>query len=249
MNTLDTAEHAIEKGLSVLLNEEGGKRPIRRFKGTPPMTREELRRLYRKGMNISIRLGGLVALDADDEEARDRLHQLPDTPLTQESPRGEHRVYRLPSGLILNCRQRIAGVGLDLKSGANSFLMLSPSQVGGKPYRLLGDIVRPEELPEFDTAWLPQERKPRPPPISLVRDRTVEWARRVLHEEYYSIEGCGGDTGLFKAACFLIQRACLDHRTALHLLLEWNADGIHAIPSWPEARIRYKLDQAVKLMK
>jgi hypothetical protein len=46
VNTLTAAEHAIEKGLSILLVKEGEKTPAYRFKDTPPLTMDQLRKLY-----------------------------------------------------------------------------------------------------------------------------------------------------------------------------------------------------------
>jgi hypothetical protein len=222
MNTLDTAEHAIEKGLSVLLIERDSKIPKYPFRNQPPLSMDRLRRLYKRGMNIAIRLPGLAALDADDQAGLDRIRSLPESPITQITPHlGEHRVFQLPEGLKLNCRQRMFGVGYDLKTGENSFLMLSPSRVEGKAYRLLGELVPAEELPEFNPEWLPKPKEiARPPPVSSLVSRNIEGVRKYI-SHIFAVNQSGGHNDCYRAACKLAD-AGLSEEEVYRELVIWN---------------------------
>ena len=73
--------------------------------------------------------------------------------------------------------------------------------------------LRPvDKLAEFDPGWFPES----PCAVRTPQERRepdcdrVEWARRILFDEYFSVAQAGGDNDLFRAACFLIQRARLD---------------------------------------
>jgi hypothetical protein len=77
----------------------------------------------------------------------------------------------------------------------------------------------------------------------------IESARRALCRRF-SIAGSGGDLELFKAACLLVQFYELDDDTALQLLREWDADGIHCVPPWnDDSRLLYKVREARRLKK
>jgi hypothetical protein len=241
MDAYDTGEQLIEEGHSVLLIERGGKRPIQAFKDTPPLTKEAFRRRFRDGMNLAIRLPGLVALDADDEEARERLQGCDESPITQSTPHGEHRVFRLPERLILNCRQRMFGCGYDMKTGTNAFLMFSPSQVNGRQYQLIGEIVPPDELPEFQPEWLPKDRKEQARASSLVSHNRLAVRKWVSH--VFSVSGAGGHKQCYRACCRLVD-AGLNWSEAWEEVCLWNSTN--AEPPWSERELLHKLSDAWK---
>jgi len=251
MNRIEHAARLCEHYWPLIIRPNS-KAPVDAFRNKAPPDVDrviwELRR--NPTLNIAIRLPWLVALDADDEPAKAIIRQH-ETPFIQATPSGgEHRLFRLPEGITANCRTRIGGIGLDLKTGQNSYLMMDFSRIDGIRYQL-SDLVGPHDLPELDVTPFRREEPPiEPKPKNHPPDyaRTLAWAADVLYREYFSFEHAGGDLGLFKAACFLIQRARLRPEDARDLLRQWNQSANVDVP-WPDSRLAYKLREAERLRR
>lgn len=213
---------------------------------------------YAPDANIGIQTGAtlsginIVGLDFDDKEMGHefiRRHRV--GTMVAESRRGLHLYLQ---GTAKN-RIGVNGTPMDVR-GDGGYLVAPFSTVSGFTYQWLAGPMPPQELPALDPEWIRDRRGEdrvsgggpgADRPASVVDQRTEEWARRILFTEYFSVEGCGGDLALFRAACFLVQRARLDTRTALQMLIAWNETN--SVPPWPLRRLEYKIQEAVRLIK
>lgn len=209
MNRLiDHAVRLQELGYWPLIISPMSKIPTERFRGRDPPSRDELIRQLRRNsrFNIAVRLPGLLAMDADDEQARQVIKQY-DTPFIQRTPsNGEHRLFRLRDGIRANCRQKVGGIGLDIKTGENSFLMLSPSTLPHGRYESIGQLVPPEQLPEIDIT--PFQKEPQPKPQlrrPLIETPDMNRVYRYLDKCDVSVSGNHGHRTFFGVCCRLLR--------------------------------------------
>lgn len=166
--------------------------------------------------NVAIHTGQLVVLDLDrgwDEtfltpERKQTLREL--NPPVQRTPSaGYHIVFRRPDGVCWRQSAGKLGRGVDLKTGP-AYIVVAPSQVGGRLYRWVRPLVPLVDLP-YPPQWLATELdrlyRPRPAsqPVAVKTFTTGISLPRALRELGPIPEGCRHATLLrVLAAC----RAC-----------------------------------------
>jgi hypothetical protein len=199
-----------ELGYWPLLIVENTKRPLEKFKARSPPDRDELLRRLRQRprLNIAIRLPGLIALDADDEAAKEIIRRY-ETPFVQSSANGgEHRLFRLQEGVVTTCRQKVNGIGFDIKTGANSYLMLSPSQIEGRRYELLGELPAPDQLPEIDITPFQKEERSGPQQMRsspIIETSDMGRVYKYLDKCDIAVSGNHGHRTFFGVCCRILR--------------------------------------------
>ena len=128
--------------------------------------------VFHDGMNIALAMGPqpsgvwLVALDADGPWDWSRLGPLPRT-WTAKSPRGEHRLFRVPAfeplGNWVDCFNEKPGPSLDLRY-ARGRIVVAPSRGAYGVYRWVDDTP-PAELPRTALGAIYGARRARGLPI------------------------------------------------------------------------------------
>lgn len=245
------AQQLMKDGYNVIPLKSGEKIPA--FKGwnvRGPYTRFEMQSYFRyKAYNIALDLReNLLVADCDTPAMLDEVFDIfGATPAAVKTSRGFHAIYRRM--FPMKKRQHYLGKPVDLLVEMS---VAPPSFISKTEFRYEWDkYAKPSDLPEIDQAKIQPEVKKEVPKITRdfghVHDaKKIAFARTWLSERQ-SIQGSGtGDLNLFKAACGLIQWMKLDYQIAYSLLMDWN--DCQPEP-WPEPRIRYKLDQALKLMR
>ncbi len=230
-------------------NPESGKAPLQKWRNKGPLSDPELRRHFlNTGNNIAVETGfcsGLVVVDTDSREGdKYAIQQCAHTGWVVETGGGgRHYWYKLPLNVIVRNRQKINGLGLDLR-GDGGYVVAPPSKhYSGRQYRWL----KQEVLPEYDPNWFPENKQPVSPGWKIETNDIVERtfrARRYI-SKIKSVTGEGGDKALFKAACVLIQRFEMEPAEALEELRIWNT--FCSDPPWPESRLHYKVQEALRL--
>lgn len=190
-------------------------------------------------------ISGIVVVDCDDDQAeawcRDRLS---DTHMIARTGSGFHLFYSHPGGIIRN-GAKLEGLNLDLRADGG-YVVAPPSlHHTGNLYVKLGDwTVRP---PLFDPSWIARHQGRQESIVYEERrceDRICQRARKYV-ARMHSIAGSGGDLNLFRVACVLIQKFGLPFDIALEELRRWNSTN--AQPPWDDKRLRYKLNEALRL--
>ena len=166
-----------------------------------------------------------------------------DLPATFEvqSPRGGIHYYFV--GTSPPTVQKL-GPKIDTR-GKGSYVLIPPSVVSGKPYRI--NANRPmAALPAEIEARLAAKVDARtsdiheldlPSNIERARSRIVD----LIEREDVAIQGKGGDTRTFKLACELVRDLGLSVDAAIEAIAPWNAA---CVPPWDEAELRAKLEHA-----
>ena len=247
----ESAHDLQERGYSVVLLEPDGKRPVlpgwQRLRSTHDLIDAWFGRCPRANLGIHTGHSRIAVADCDSGEAAEWVAaNLPESPMFQHTPRGGlHVFFSDPERSVPN-RLNVMDIKLDVRSKMSQVVAF-PSRCERGQWLLEG-LTGPENLPRMPTDWLVDAERaaravqePRPPPGES------EWVRRVLFDEYWSIEHANGDLNLFRAACFLVQRAGLTDGQALALLREWNLTN--AKPPWPDNRLVYKVSEARKLKR
>jgi hypothetical protein len=218
--------------------------------------------------NLGLALDGVLVVDIDDPETpwpgdAERAAELQMTAgAIQETPRGVHLLFRAPSGVSINSTNGGVTTGVDIKTGAGSYLVLSPSVVKGKPYQWRKTCaldVPPDSLP-LPPQWLIDEAvrassaskksQPAAAPVesSTPSSERVERARSYLASiEPVPVRGQRGGAMLW-AARVLVRGFLFDDDSARPLLVEHNS---RFDPPWPDAEchreIERKLSEARRL--
>lgn len=137
-------------------------------------------------------------------------------------------------------------------SGEGSYFVAPPSQINDFQYRWLTRLREPSKLPICDPKWVQFDAEKNRPEnrhaeqCKIISAPTIEWAKKILETQYFCTGTDRKYLVLLDAAAFLIQRANLDFATAFQLLMEWNSDGIHANPAWPEDTIARSIEDAIR---
>lgn len=218
--------------------------------------------------NLGLALGGVLVVDIDDLNTpwpgdAERAAELQMTAgAIQETPRGVHMLFRAPDGADLHSISGKLAPGVDIKTGAGSYIVVAPSVVNGTPYRWRTECeleIAPESLP-LPPAWLVDEiadaSNPTPgaltaaaqptPPSELVD--TIERTRAYLAGVSPApVRGQRGGAMLW-AARVLVRGFMLDDDAARPLLIEHSE---RFDPPWPpdeaEREIDRKLAEARRL--
>ncbi len=162
------------------------------------------------------------------------------------SSRGEHRYFRheieKPRNIINYQRRKIDFL-------FNGHITAPPSWNAEKQWRYAwkNGIVPLKELPLFPLKPEKPQRKPLLPVGDIPDDERARRTLKGLHK-ICSVSGQGGDLALFKAACWVCQVMNWNAEEAFAFLWQWNHDG-HCQPPWPEARIRWKISESIRLRK
>ena len=251
---LEMAQFLVRKGKHVVPLREDEKTPaiLHPFAFQPNAVTLRYWFVNRRA-NLGLVLNGLAILDCDTPEAEDDLTGLGiDSSLVVESAvrKMKHRYFAVLEGMNLKNWQNLNGVkGLDVKTGEHAYSIFPPSQVKGGEYRFLTDFP-PKSLPLFPEKLIPKPKncKQRSVDCNTPDSERLRRARLGL-QKIYSIEGSGGDMGLWKAACWCCQTMKLNKEEALALLRAWNADGEHCLPPWEDGRLAHKVRDAMRLRR
>lgn len=257
-NLMDEANGYLRRGFSIIPlappvngDVKSGKKPTipwKVFQSRKPTQQEIDQWFFRSSHNIGIvtgRISGIVVVDCDDEQAvRWCQEELADTAMIARTGSGFHLFYSHPGSVIRN-GAKLQGLNLDLR--ADGGYVVAPPSVhhSGQSYMKLGDWT--SWPPRFDPCWLSRRNDNA---VSVISDNGVDSDRirnraRKYVERMFSIAGQGGDLSLFRVACVLIQKFELSFDIALEELRRWNQTN--AEPPWDDKRLRYKLNEALKL--
>ena len=224
-------------------NPKSGKISLIRWRHRGPLSESELRRYFLGTKNnLAIRLDNLAVADCDTPEAETyvREHFGPTGWIQKSGSGGSHRIYRTTQ--TLRNRTNISDLGLDFKTGPGAYLVMPPSSHHSSG---LYEILSAKALGVFDPSWLPPNNALQTlPPIEDSRERRRFRCRRYL-AKLRSTTGQGGDTQLFRAACIAVQKFNLPADEAMEEMRIFNA--YNCDPPWPESRLHYKVQEALRL--
>lgn len=188
---------------------------------------------------VTGQISGVMAFDIDSPETWRKLYdelKLPRTDMMVRSQNGRgHAYYQLPKDLILGNRVKILGVACDIR-GEGGYCVAPPSRhiSTGEPYQRIGDWNM-AKVPLFDPEWLTEEQKAETPKIQPLEPRSnVSNLDRYL-SRIPSIQGQGGNKGLFRACCVSCDELG-NFDSALEAVKRWNESGA-AVPAWSEKDI------------
>ena len=257
VNLAHTAIGYAEKGFSVIPiapavrgDPESGKKPIAKWKEfqTRRATVDEIQNWFASRIsNIGIVTGAvsqLVVVDCDDQEAVEYVleYMEPTGVIAQTGSGGRHFFYRHP-GIEVGNRSKIGGMNLDLR-GDGGYVVAAPSRHWSND-RYCWMREDWNRLAEFDPSWI-ADRPSMTPAVDVDQATELIVRRARLYvDRIFSVSGQGGDMQLFRAACSLVQKFQLPEHIALDLLRQWNRTN--AEPPWADARLIYKIKEAVRL--
>lgn len=262
--TLDEALRLASLGHKVFALAPGAKCPRAGARGVHDATTnpDTLAASWRANpdANLGLALGGVLVVDIDDPKTpwpgdAERAAELQMTAgATQETPRGVHMLFRMPDGVDLHSTSGKIAPGVDIKTGAGSYIVVAPSVVNSRPYRWRTECtleVAPESLPS-PPAWLVDEiaqasnpahrastavAQPTPP---TTRTETIERARAYLAGVTPApVRGQRGGAMLW-AARALVRGYMLDDDAARPLLVVHN-DRFD--PPWPPDEAEREIDR------
>lgn len=214
--------------------------------------------------NIGIAMGGaerFVALDFDGPTAYATLarleaeHEPLPTTLTVRSGRedgGEHRIFRVPSGLNASRIKNATGTarsvhhGIDIRANGGQIVAPPSLHASGKRYTFVGPADAPiAELPAWLYELITAAREPEPEPYVAPTSSLTERIRRA--EAYIAkvpgaIEGQHAGTAAFVVAMKVTRGFDLPVDVAVDLLLTGWAPRCQ--PPMKAARLRRKVEQA-----
>lgn len=235
----DHSHRLQEMGYSLAALEEGGKRPIHPGWQTIRSTHRLLDEWFSAcpTINVGIHAGfsGIAVADADTPEAEQWVRDhLPRSPWEQRSPRGGLHVPFYDPERLIPPKVNLFGIGLDTR-GRMSQIVSSPSysQERRNHWQLIGELVRPEELPLIDPKSLIPERLMQP--IPLVSDRIEPVRKYISH--IVAVSGQGGHNSAYRAACKLADAGLNEDQVFAEL---WNWNLTNAYPPFDEKAIRHK---------
>lgn len=206
-------------------------------------------------------LNGLVAVDADSEEAELWAQaNLPPTPWVTVTRNGRHRYYRHPEGVRIGNRVKLKtgdhAIALDLRGDGGYCIGPYSRHQSGFVYQAEGDWTTPKSaLPVFDPAWLPAAEQVRATaafaahrpaaqttaPLTLSDDDVFERAQQYVFAMGPAIEGSGGDAHTYKVAACLVVDWSLNDSDALTIMARWNQ---HCSPPWSTQDLERKIASA-----
>ena len=194
----------------------------------------------------------VIALDLDSQGAREWADaNIPPTPVRNLSPKGEHRLYQHPPGVVVRNRVkvRVHGIRIDLDlRGDGGNLAIAPSiHPSGARY------VAPERwtaaalaaMPMWDPLWIPTEQPTPPAPsrsTSQDDDKLRERGRLLALRWQVSDRGAGQGTDTFKLAGYLLHCIGLTEPAAFDVM--WDHYNQRCPEPYTEDLLRRKVQQA-----
>lgn len=237
-----------ERGFSVIPMH--GKRPALRswkeFQLRRP-TPEELKTWFPEDSSQQYNLGavtgisGIVVMDFDSLTLGRQWREKHPTPLVVLTGGGGMHLYYKHPGYRVPNRVRVGGHAHDVR-GDGGVCVLPPSlhPVTGTTYEWETpiELVSFDDVPIYDSAWLPRPAKVPPMPWQENTDNRRLKRVRAYIRKIQSIQGQGGSNACYRAAAHL-REAGLSPEEVLLELKAWNAEG-YAEPPWSEAELRHK---------
>lgn len=194
----------------------------------------------------------LVDVDLDDKSHADKLADamgggIPITPTYQSgSGRGYHYLFRfradLPANGTVDLRKR--GITADLKIGHSGLQSGSVAPPSGNYVWLPGlspDDVPVADLPDAFVDWLQPPAKHESNSSIILAPSLLEACQAELATLPESVEGHGGSSALFAAAC-VVHRYALYGPDAKRAIEYYNRERCY--PTWSESEIVHKLADA-----
>lgn len=241
--------------------EQGGKAPIRcGWQKVPWQSPRDLRLSYREGMNLGIRTGFVagartcvVVLDLDSaEELAWARANMPASPVTVVTRRGEHWYYRYPGhGCIVPTRHRPDGRALDVNAQLAQVVCPPSVHNSGHIYRWTS-----QDLPtavrgmcEWDPNWFRPAPSTGAPKVTSVpayddQGRAYRRGRGFARNWRLASEHEGRGTQTYLLAITLVKGLRLDGETAYQIMAhEWNP---RLAEPYTEPLLRRKVAEAQK---
>lgn len=240
------AQRMQERGYCPMLLVAMDKRPVDMGwqEGAP---RDVARRLgWNADKNLGWRMGlqtngrRLLAIDDDGGlmPLSETLGELPPTWEQVTPSGGKHLVYRVPVGIELSNRVRVAGHAVDVRCDGG-FIAIAPSELATGRYEVThpGPIV---ELPERWLACLRAVPAPAPMPLPDHLTPSLERALKYTAQCEPAISGRGGHQATFRVALKCVEFG-LPIADSMVVLREFNQ---RCSPPWSEAELRHKAESA-----
>jgi hypothetical protein len=207
-----------------------GKKPLCPWKEGVPLEKTiELVERYRGNIGFITGRSRIVVVDADDDEAIDFLKSLPETPMKAKTSRGIHAYYRAPTELV-PLMHGFRGLALDILS-QNSYAARR---------EWLGEVLSPNDLPEFPNDLFPKEEPKVTTPVQGI-ERVRNYIRKIT-----AVSGQGGHNATYRAACKMAD-AGLTEEQVLAELIVWNETN--AFPKWDWKALQHKARDACNRRK
>ena len=255
MSKAPAAKSLIRLGLEVIPVEVGKKFPplLADWPNRAAKTEEEVDALWAAvpHANPAIHCRGLVVVDEDSHKGGAEsaailgdLYGWPAT-LTTKTPRGRHRIYRLPEGHpgVANSVAKL-GAGVDIRSTGGYALAPGSDTDDGRYY--FEDPKTPiAPAPEWLVDLLGATPTRQDKPIAVVPDApasALDRARAWLLAHPGASEGAGGDAHTYQTACRLRDFG-VSKGQAVELLTLWNEK---CSPPWALEDLRQKAHNAYR---
>lgn len=208
--------------------------------------------------------GGIVVLEADDEEADNYIRATCDyTPFTVKSRRGTHYYFRYPVSVPkIKSTSKLLGLNLDIRASLG--LVVGPNSLWKKDGKsgyyqpsaaFFDSDFTLDNMPVFKVEWIgesltdeivsPTITHEITTPLNVRQTQAREW----LSRECGTQEGAGADNRAFALACELVRGFALTAEEAIEIFSEWgvrpdqlNEKGKYE--PWTRAQLLHKLTDA-----
>ncbi|MCL2120120.1 MAG: bifunctional DNA primase/polymerase [Planctomycetaceae bacterium] len=223
--------------------------------------------------NIGLLCDNVLVIDVDNKDGKDgsgdfatimdRVGTVPDSPISLSGNGGYHLLFQRPdadikgtNGLVWDGKK----TGIDIQVG-NQYIVVPPSihPDTKEAYRWHVEPCAVTELPVLPNDWveyvLPKRLQTsvgirlqktldtRIPEARSPKSEALHRCRLYLEKIPPCIAGQGGDTQLYATACAIFWDFGLSEDEGMTLLREYN---MRCLPPWPESRLIYKMNEALK---
>lgn len=202
VNLVNYAVSYAEHGFSVIPIGQG-KKPLIKFANRPPLTPDEIRKIWKENplANIALKTDKFFVIDVDRHGDVDGLKSIEKlghnewfkgtlTELTAHS--GYHFYFQKPKDITISQNIGILE-GVDLKAHENNYVVVAPSRLGDKSYRWLNhDPIKPAPQGLLD---LIQEKAKEFKPITKVNSDYKPTGKTATTELFEKIANGLGKTG------------------------------------------------------
>lgn len=257
---LSIAAKYINAGLKCIPIIQATKKPYNKKWSTKFLTLDEFQKLYKPGDGIAIitgKVSGIVSIDIDKkngglnwyEANKDRLG----FPLIEYSGGGGiHLHYNYPANCEYLASDNHFADGVEIKADGGRYVVTAPSpHPSGIPYKIHHDIPLDEiafevaELPSWILDELNKKRHKTLEDPTYVNglDGDIEQASASIRRFDGAIEGKGGDTKTFAAACECRRFGLTQIQTFEVLKTHFNP---RCVPPWKDEDLKRKIYNAYK---